>query len=159
MPRPRSTYTAQFKLQAVKMILEQKLSVAEVARRLGVGENLPRGWKKAFLERGDAAFPGHGNPPLPTTNSAASAPRTPGCGPGGTAKKDPPRTSPPRRAELPVHRTERRPVAGYLGVRGAGGVGKRVLRPGVANRQPDRAVAAGVGRYDSRGPRPGEGPL
>ena len=32
MPRPRTTYTAEFKLAAVKMITEQKLSVAEVAR-------------------------------------------------------------------------------------------------------------------------------
>jgi len=43
MARPRSTYTAEFKLQAVKMVTEQKLSVAEAARRLGVGENLPAG--------------------------------------------------------------------------------------------------------------------
>jgi transposase len=62
MPRKRSTYTAEFKLQAVKMITDQKLSVAEVARRLDVGENLLRTWKKAFEERGDAAFPGQGNP-------------------------------------------------------------------------------------------------
>ncbi|MDB5306351.1 MAG: hypothetical protein JWO38_553, partial [Gemmataceae bacterium] len=34
MPRPRSTYTAAFKLPAVKMITDQKLSVPEVARRL-----------------------------------------------------------------------------------------------------------------------------
>ena len=62
MPRPRSTYTAEFKLQAVKMITDQKLSVAEVARRLDVGENLLHTWKKAFEQRGAAAFPGHGNP-------------------------------------------------------------------------------------------------
>ena len=62
MPRPRSTYTAEFKLAAVKMITEQKLSVAEAARRLDLGENLLRSWRKAFEERGDAAFPGHGNP-------------------------------------------------------------------------------------------------
>jgi transposase len=62
MPRKRSTYTAEFKLQAVKMTTEQKFSVAEVARRLDVGENLLRSWRKAFEERGDAAFPGHGNP-------------------------------------------------------------------------------------------------
>ena len=62
MPRKRSTYTAEFKLQAVKMITDQKLSVAEVARRLDVGENLLRTWKKAFEERGDDAFPGQGNP-------------------------------------------------------------------------------------------------
>ena len=63
MARPRSTYTAEFKLAAVKMVTDQKLSVAEVARRLDVGENLLREWKKAVLARGDAAFPGHGHPP------------------------------------------------------------------------------------------------
>ena len=62
MPRKRSTYTAEFKLQAVRMIADQKLAVAEVARRLDVGENLLRTWKKAFEERGEAAFPGHGHP-------------------------------------------------------------------------------------------------
>src|SRR5215510_8955864 len=62
MPRKRSTYTAEFKLAAVKMVTEQKLSVAEVARRLGVSQNLLHTWKKAFLERGSDAFPGHGNP-------------------------------------------------------------------------------------------------
>jgi transposase len=63
MARPRSTYTAEFKLAAVKMVTDQKLSVAEVARRLDVGENLLRDWKKAVLARGDAAFPGHGHLP------------------------------------------------------------------------------------------------
>ena len=62
MPRKRTTYTAKFKLQAVRMVADQKLSVAEVARRLDVGEGLLRTWRKAFLERGNDAFPGHGNP-------------------------------------------------------------------------------------------------
>ena len=42
MPRKRSTYTAEFKLSAVKMITDQKLAVAEVAHRLDIGENLLR---------------------------------------------------------------------------------------------------------------------
>jgi len=62
MPRKRSTYTAEFKLQAVRMITDQKLAVAEVARRLDGGENLLRTWKKAFEERGNDALPGHGHP-------------------------------------------------------------------------------------------------
>jgi hypothetical protein len=33
---PRKTYTREFKLQALGMITDQGLSVAEVARRLGV---------------------------------------------------------------------------------------------------------------------------
>jgi len=61
MPRSRTTYTAEFKLQAVRMIADQKLSAAEVARRLGLGENLVHSWKKAFREQGEAAFPGHGH--------------------------------------------------------------------------------------------------
>lgn len=43
MPRPRSTYTAELKLAAVKMIAGQKLSVAEAVHRLNVGENILRG--------------------------------------------------------------------------------------------------------------------
>jgi len=62
MARKRMTYTAEFKLQAVRMIADQHLSVAEVARRLDVGENLLRIWAKAFRERGSEAFPGHGCP-------------------------------------------------------------------------------------------------
>jgi transposase len=60
MARQRKTYTAEFKVQAVRMVADQKLSVAEAARRLGIGENLLRLWKKAFLDRGTEAFPGHG---------------------------------------------------------------------------------------------------
>src|SRR5437773_11502928 len=63
MPRPRTTFTAEYKLAAVKMIIDQKLSVAEVARRLDVSETLLRAWRKAVLAQGDGAFPGHGNPP------------------------------------------------------------------------------------------------
>ena len=60
MARQRKTYTAEFKLNAVQMVTDQKLSVAEAARRLGIGENLLRLWKQAFLDRGTDAFPGHG---------------------------------------------------------------------------------------------------
>jgi transposase len=62
MARSRTTYTAEYKLAAVTMIADQKLSVAEDARRLDIGENLLRTWKKAFEQRGAAAFPGQGNP-------------------------------------------------------------------------------------------------
>ena len=61
MPRARTTYTAEFKLQAVKMIIDHKRSAAEVARLLDIGENLLRTWRTAFLDRGTGAFPGHGH--------------------------------------------------------------------------------------------------
>ena len=62
MARPRTTYAADFNRSAVQTITEQKLSVAETARRLDVCENRLREWRKAFLARGDAAFPGPGHP-------------------------------------------------------------------------------------------------
>jgi transposase len=58
----RKTYTREFKLQAVAMMTDQGLSVAEAARRLGVGENCLRLWRAAAKEGGASAFPGQGNP-------------------------------------------------------------------------------------------------
>ena len=58
---PRQSYTREFKLQALRMMADQGLSVAEVARRLGVGENCLRSWKAAAAEKGaETAFPGQG---------------------------------------------------------------------------------------------------
>ena len=58
----RKTYTREFKLQALKTLAAQGLSVAEVARRLGIRDNLLRNWKKAAQEQGPDAFPGPGHP-------------------------------------------------------------------------------------------------
>ena len=58
----RKTYTREFKLQALRMLTDQGLSVAEVGRRHGVGENCLRNWRQAAREQGEAAFPGQGNP-------------------------------------------------------------------------------------------------
>lgn len=61
MARQRKVYTPEYKLAAVKMITDQKLSVAEVARRLGVSDNRPHEWKKAHATKGADAFPGSGH--------------------------------------------------------------------------------------------------
>jgi len=82
-PRARTTYTAEYKLLAVKMITDQKLSVAEVGRRLDVGESLLRAWRKAVLAGGDAAFPGGGTFHRPRTSCDGSGPRTRDSGPSG----------------------------------------------------------------------------
>ncbi len=58
---PRKTYTREFKLQALRMVTEQGLSVAEAARRLGIRENLIRNWRRAAEGHGPDAAPGHGN--------------------------------------------------------------------------------------------------
>jgi transposase len=60
-PMARKSSTREFKLQALRMITEQGLSIAEAARRLGIGENLLRNGKKAAAKLGADAFPGNGN--------------------------------------------------------------------------------------------------
>ena len=59
----RRTYNREFKLQAVQLMTERGLSVAEAARQLGVSENCLRAWRQAAREQGDAAFPGQGKLP------------------------------------------------------------------------------------------------
>ncbi len=61
MAGTRKVYTPEFKLRAVQMITDQKLSVAEVARRLGVTENRLHDWKRALATKGIDAFPGSGH--------------------------------------------------------------------------------------------------
>jgi transposase len=59
---PRKTYTREFKLQALRMVTEQGLSVAEAARRLGIRENLIRNWRRAAKAQGPDASAGPGHP-------------------------------------------------------------------------------------------------
>ena len=61
MEAKRKFYTPEFELAAVKMVTEQKLSVAEAPRRLGIHESRLHEWKKSHLKDGAAAFPGSGH--------------------------------------------------------------------------------------------------
>ena len=44
--RKRRTHSEEFKREAVKLVFEQQLSVAEAARNLGIHPNLLRSWKQ-----------------------------------------------------------------------------------------------------------------
>lgn len=59
----RRSYSREFKVQAVKMITEQGLSIREVSRDLGVSDTVIRNWKRKLAEEGDQAFPGNGRLP------------------------------------------------------------------------------------------------
>ncbi len=61
MAGTRKVYAPEYKLAAVRMVTDQKLSVAEVARRLGVHEGRLHEWKKALAAKGAGAFPGPGH--------------------------------------------------------------------------------------------------
>ena len=60
MKTTRRTYTAEFKIEAVKMMTVQGLSCAEVARQLDINENVLRKWKLAYQAGTLQPFPGQG---------------------------------------------------------------------------------------------------
>jgi transposase len=48
----RRTFSREYKLEAVKKVVEQGLSFAQVARDLQIRDTLIHGWKKAFQNDG-----------------------------------------------------------------------------------------------------------
>ena len=60
MGKPRKKYTKEFKLEAVRLIIEQGRPTRSVALDLGVNEGLLHNWKRRALEDGKLAFPGNG---------------------------------------------------------------------------------------------------
>jgi transposase len=57
----RRKYDKQFKEEAVKQVTEGGRTVVEVARSLGIHENLLRTWKRQHAEDPAGSFPGKGN--------------------------------------------------------------------------------------------------
>jgi transposase len=56
----RRQFSREFKLEAVKLIKERGVSVAQAARDLDVHENVLRKWVNQFAADPAHAFPGHG---------------------------------------------------------------------------------------------------
>ena len=56
----RRRYTREFKLEAVRLIKERGVSVAQASQDLGVHGTVLRNWVKAFAGDPEHAFPGHG---------------------------------------------------------------------------------------------------
>jgi transposase len=60
MGKKRRSFSKEFKLEAVALVTEKGLSVAQAARDLGISENVLGRWKREFLEDPSEAFPGKG---------------------------------------------------------------------------------------------------
>jgi len=56
----RRRFDQEFKMEAVKLVIEGGETVASVAGDLGIHENLLHKWKYQYLEDGEHAFPGKG---------------------------------------------------------------------------------------------------
>jgi transposase len=62
MTKNRKTYSAEYKKEAVRLAQTQGLTKAQVARDLGLADNLLGKWCLQSQAQGSKAFPGHGNP-------------------------------------------------------------------------------------------------
>lgn len=58
----RRKYTTEYKLQAVELTSEPGVSISQVAKELGINDNVLRRWRKQYLEDPANAFPGKGSP-------------------------------------------------------------------------------------------------
>jgi transposase len=60
MERKRKLYSREFKQEAVRLASQSSLSLAALARDLGVDANSLRNWKREQEQHGQQAFPGKG---------------------------------------------------------------------------------------------------
>jgi transposase len=60
MGAKRKKYSAEFKVEAVKLVQDRGVSLAQAARELDVHVNVLRGWVQAYRASPTRAFPGEG---------------------------------------------------------------------------------------------------
>ena len=60
MRKKRRQYTKEFKIEAVRLIVEEGRPISEVARELGTAQSLLHRWKKKSEEGKIDPFPGQG---------------------------------------------------------------------------------------------------
>jgi transposase len=58
--KKRREYSREFKEEAVRMVTDGGRKVAEVARNLGIHENMLHVWKRNYLKDAEERFPGKG---------------------------------------------------------------------------------------------------
>lgn len=56
----RRSFTLEFKVEAVKLVRERGVTIAQASRDLGLHPNVLRKWVKDSRENGEQAFPGRG---------------------------------------------------------------------------------------------------
>ena len=59
--KKRRTYTAEFKMEAVDLVVKQGYTNAEAARNLGIRGNMLGRWRRKQLKVPQNAFPGSGH--------------------------------------------------------------------------------------------------
>lgn len=57
----RRQYTAEFKKEAVDLVISQNYTVTQAASSLGISRNMLDRWKREYLQKAQHAFPGTGS--------------------------------------------------------------------------------------------------
>lgn len=122
----RRKFSREFKLEAVRLVRERGVAVAQTARDLDVHENVLRKWVEEFAADPEYAFPGHGQMrpeqlEIDRLHREVAKLKT-----ERDILKKPPPTSRRTRYEVRLHREAPRDLAGGIDVRGARCLAKRV---------------------------------
>lgn len=56
----RKRYSREFKIEAVKLVVEQGLTITQASQDLGIHANMLSRWKQQYLEDNSSSFPGNG---------------------------------------------------------------------------------------------------
>jgi transposase len=59
--RRRRTYNKEFKLEAVRLVIEEGHSARSVEQKLGTGKGVVYNWVHQFMDDPEHSFPGKGN--------------------------------------------------------------------------------------------------
>ena len=60
MANKRRKFTKEFKVDSVRMVIDQGRTIADVARSLGIAESVLSQWKQNYAKLTTEAFPGNG---------------------------------------------------------------------------------------------------
>lgn len=59
MTQERKSYTREFKIEAVRLLLENEATTQQLATDLGVSASSLNRWRREYLADVEQAFPGH----------------------------------------------------------------------------------------------------
>jgi transposase len=123
----RRKFSREFKLEAVRLVRERGVSVAQACRDLDVAESVLRRWMRELAEAPASAFPGQGQLRAEQAEIAALRKEVARLKAArDLPQKRWPRSSRGSRHEVRLHREALPHLAGRLALRGAGGVSLRV---------------------------------
>jgi transposase len=115
----RRKFSREFKLEAVRLVKERGVAVAQAARDLDVHENVLRKWVREFAADKQDAFPGHGQMKAEQQEIQRLRREVAKLKAERDILKKPRPTSRRTRYEVYLHRETPRGLAGIVALRGA----------------------------------------